>query len=369
MLASWGDACGHDTEFITSPVRNNGKKWRIGYYEGGPYCNYPGYLREIVCGLMESGWAETMDIPAFDSPDDSRAMWQWFTRNIRSDYIEFVPDAYWSADWNRKSRKEIRKKIIRRLEKRDLDFMLAMGTWAGQDLAGNRHSVPTMVVSAGDPVRAGIISSPQDSGFDHIHAICDPHRYINQLHFFHNMVGFKRLGVVFENSVEGRTRAGLEDIRRVAQERNFSIVPCEAPASDLTSRQAAEHVARCHDELAHRIDALYVTEHIGAMPQFMPRILEPLLRHRIPTFSMRGSEEVRRGVLFSISRKDFKEAGRFHAKVMATVFNGVCPRNITQVFIDPVKISVNLKTAEIIGFDIPGTILNAADEIYRTIDQ
>ena len=40
--------------------------------------------------------------------------------------------------------------------------MIAMGTWAGQDLANGEHSVPTVVASCSDPIGSGIVKSAEE---------------------------------------------------------------------------------------------------------------------------------------------------------------------------------------------------------------
>ncbi|MBN2123783.1 MAG: hypothetical protein JW821_05800 [Deltaproteobacteria bacterium] len=361
-------ARGQERGYPTTPSTREGARWRIGYYEGGPYVNYPGNLREIARGLMELGWIEDCRIPEFDNPTDAHSMWTWLVGNGSSRYVQFVGNAYWSANWDGTIREKNRREALGLLKDRCVDLIIGMGTWAGQDLACREHSVPTMVVSTSDPVKSGIIRSAEDSGFDHVHAKCDPTRYIHQVRMFHNMIGFKRLGIVFENTLEGRTYAALEDVEQVARERGFKIITCEAPFSGVDAETAAKGVARCHGRLAPKVDAVYITVHRGILPRFMPEIMAPLFEKGIPTFSMRGPVEVRHGVLFSISRCDFKAVGRYHAEVIARIFNGARPRDLDQIFKDPKKIAVNLKTAERIRYIVPPAFMKVADEIYKVIE-
>lgn len=355
-----------DSQYKTTPLTNNGKKWRIGYYEGGPYINYPVNLRTIAKGLHELGWMETISIDEKIDPTDSKTVWDELSK-ANSEYIQFVSDAYWSANWNKKVRVENTKNAIKRLQSGDIDFMIAMGTWAGQDLANNNHSVPTMVVSTSDPVLSNIVKSVEDSGYDHVHAKCDPTRYIRQVKLFHNMVGFKKLGIVYENTVEGRTYAALADVENVAREKGFELIKCEAPFSGVEEKKAVEAVIRCHEQLAPKVDAVYVTVHRGIVGQYMPEIMAPLFENKIPTFSMRGPDEVKSGVLLCISRGGFVAVGRYHAEIMAQIFNGAKPRELDQVFLDPKLIAINLKTAEIINYIIPPEFLKVTDEIYKEI--
>ncbi len=356
--------------FSTSPVTNHGKKWRIGYYESGSYINYPVNLRTIVAGLAELGWMDPVTIPKIKDQTLTKPVWDYLVSHTRSAFIQFVDDGYWSAGLDSEKRERVKEEVIQRLnQKKDIDFMIAMGTWAGQDLANDRHHVPTMAVSVSDPVRSGISASAEDSGLDHIHAKCDPNRYIRQLRLFHRLFDFKTMGVVYENSVAGRTYAAIDDINQVAAERGFSVVACQAPFSDVALKASTDRIIQCHEELAQKVDAVFVTVHRGMDAKRMPEIVAPFRAHKIPTWSQRGPEEVKKGILFSISRGGFKAAGRFHAEVMARVFNGEKPRRIPQVFEDPKLIAVNTKVAQMIGFKIPGSIMRIADEVYETIEQ
>ncbi|HAR32789.1 MAG TPA: hypothetical protein DCR95_01485, partial [Desulfobacter sp.] len=38
-----------------APRLNNGKKWRVSYYEGGPYSEYTDTMRTLVQGLIKIG--------------------------------------------------------------------------------------------------------------------------------------------------------------------------------------------------------------------------------------------------------------------------------------------------------------------------
>ena len=353
--------------YPVKPTTNHGQKWRIGYLEGGPYSNYPLNLKALVFALADIGWVEKVDSIPQESETDTSLMWQWISKNIRSNYITFVSDAFWSSNWDINAlRIQNQRAVIKRLNTRkDIDLMLAMGTWAGQDLANKKHNVPTVVISSSDPVGSQIIKSDQDSGFDHINARVDPTRYERQLHIFHDIIGFTRLGIVYESdTVEGKTYAAISDVEKLARERDVEILSCHAPFSKVTQEEAFQAVLQCHHELAPKVDALYITVHRGIDLQRMPELLAPFYQYKVPTFSQSGSQEVQSGVLLSIARAGFKYIARFHAQTIAEIFNGAKPRNLDQLFEDPPRIAVNTGTARIIGYDPPVEILNMADEIY-----
>ena len=354
--------------FKTTPNLKDGKKWRIGYYEGGPYIDYQWIFAETVKALMKMGWIEEAMLPKLTGEETS-GLWKWLATEAKSNYLEFVKDAHYNAMWEDQLREETIEKIIRRLNtKKDIDLMIAMGTWAGKDLANNRHKTNTMVVSASDAVGAGIIKSVEDSGYDHVHAYVDPFRYQRQVRVFHDMIGFKKLGVAYENTVDGRSYSAIEMVEKVAKERNFEIERCYAVSDIADVDKKEKEYVDCFRQLAQKADAIYVTVHGGVSPRSIPQMVKIANSQRTPTFSQSGSEEVKWGILASLSQAGFKYVGQFHAETFAKVFNGAKPRALDQIFEEPKKISINLKTAVAIGYDPPVDVLGAADEIFEDIE-
>ena len=355
------------SQFSTAPQTNDGKKWRIGYLEGGEYIDYQNWLVSTVKGLMKLGWIDYAELPK-QTGEQTAELWKWLVANAKSDYIEFVGDAHYSCNWDDKKRKELVSTIIKRLnERKDIDLMIAMGTWAGKDMANDRHHTPTMVLSASDPLSSGIIKSVEDSGFDHLHAAIDPHRYERQVRVFHEIIGFKKLGMAYEDSVNGRSYAAIDVVEKVAGERGFDIIRCYTQSDIPDTQLAEESVVKCFHELGKTADAIYVTQQGGIRMRSIPKLVQIANQYRIPTFSQAGSEEVQHGFLVSISQAKYRYIGEFHAENFAKVFNGAKPNQLNQLFEEPPKIAMNLKTAEIIGFDPPIVLLGAADEIYREI--
>ncbi|MFW6240126.1 MAG: ABC transporter substrate binding protein [Thermodesulfobacteriota bacterium] len=354
--------------FSIEPVhRPDGRRWRIAYLEGGAYGDYETVLRATVNALSELGWMEPLDLPEKDYETHDE-LWAFLASNARSEYIRFLADGFYTSDFKQDKRAETRKRLMDRIQnQKDIDLLIAMGTWAGKDLATDDHSVPTIVASTSDPVASGIVDSVEDSGRDHVVARVNPDRYANHVRLFHQIVGFRKLGIVYENSPEGRTFGAVADVEKVAREAGFEVVRCFAPFNDVTVDEAEVAVADCYAELAPKVDAVYITVHRGVTLQNMANILAPLNRHKVYSYSMAGSAEVRRGVLMSIAMAGYEASGLYYAQLMAKIFNGAKPRDLEQKLVDPPKIALNLKTANIINYDPSFDVLAAADEIYNDI--
>lgn len=358
-------------EFETDPcLRQDGHKWRIAYYEGGYYIDYEENLRALIAGLVELNWITPIELPTIKE-DNNQLLWDYLSRNLNSDYLEFVQDAFWSADWKDEERVVNREAAIRRLNQTgEVDLIIAMGTWAGQDLANNRHNVPTIVLTSSGPIEAGIIRDYKDSGFDHVMVEVDPTRYRRQIQQFHDIVNFQTLGVAYENSPTGRIYNNLSDLEAVAAERGFTLITCNASDihDNISQEQAVAELAACYEQLAPNIDALWMGAHAGEEPRYMPDNLGPMFTYKVATWSQQGEPAVRRGVLLSIAQQNFNEAGRWYAQAIARILNGTSPREIDQVFELPAYLLINLETARRIGFEVPPGLLVIADKTFETIE-
>ncbi|MBB5214731.1 ABC transporter substrate-binding protein [Parapusillimonas granuli] len=361
-----GKAAAAPQVFMTSPVgKPDGSRWRLGYVESGEYSEYPRTLDAIVEGLQRLGWLGlSEDMPAGMT---GREMWSWLSRNVRSNHLEFVEDAWWQpGNFDAEQRAPMREAIMRRLnDKKDIDLIIAMGTWAGQDMRALGPPVPTIVGSASDPIAARISDSAADSGRDNLHARVEPERFQRQVRLFHGIVPFKKLGIVYEDSDAGRSYAAVDAVEQVAGELGFAVEHCHARSSSISTEAAIENALNCYRQLSNKVDAFYVTLHRGITSASIKDLAHILEKAKIPSFSMAGSQEVEQGILLSLARADVSYVGLFHAETIARILNGAKPRQLSQLWVDPPKIALNLGTARIIGFDPPVDILLAADEVYE----
>jgi len=375
VLISGFILCSHalgkdEGEYRTAPTTNQGAKWRVGYLEGGPYVNYQGSLKTTAEALVELGWIERETIPALPDSEDTRELWKWLSTTAKSNYIQFVGDAYWSSEWNKDKRRQNKEKAVKRLTTvKDIDLIIAMGTWAGQDLVKDIRSVPLVVMSVSDPVKAGIIKDPEDSGQDNVHAWSDPTRATRRLKLFHDVLGFKKLGIIYEDTESGRLYACLTDTKQVASERGFRLIECQAPDTGISLDECMRGVDSCIKKLAPEVDAFTLTDHRGEHARYLPQILEPMFKHKVPVFTpVRGPALVKRGAVMGIAREDYDPLGKFYASVIAKIFNGARPRGLDQIYKEPLRLAVNLEAAQRIDYKIPKAVLAIADLVYKNID-
>ena len=248
------------------------------------------------------------------------------------------------------------------------DLIIALGTGPGQVFASMERSVPVVADSISDPLGSGIIASYEDSGRDFLTVRVDPDRYKRQIRMFFDVVGFERLGIIYEDTEEGRAYGAVGDIETIADEKGFSVVhntnilPVDAGA-EACEKQYLTAV----DEVSGEADAVYLGIVNGLSARNLPHIMKIVNEHGIPSFAMKGSVYVQQGVLFGVSESEEIATGIHNAKNIVQILRGKQPRSIKQVFEHVPHIAINLSEAEKIGYDIPIDILASSDEIYTEI--
>ena len=352
---------------FSCPGHAFGKTWRVLYVEGGPYTNYQQTLAYTARGLARLGLIQNGDVPIPQETEDTGTMWKWLSENAGGDTLYFLPDGHYSAEWDANARLKVKNAIKSRIwNKQDVDMIIAMGTWSGLDMTEEDLGVPVFSMSVTDAVAAGIVDSVKDSGKDNVHAQLEPGRFRRQITMFHEIFRFKKLGVPYEDTPEGRQTAAMDEIEQTARDLGIELVTCTAPLDLPDGDQVFENLQSCISTLSKQVDALYLTYNSLPMER-MPELIEPLIRAGIPSFAQAGPEAVGYGVLMSLAQASFRDMGQFEADSIAAVVSGKKPRDINQVFEPELGLAINLKTAMRIGWNPPLEILAAVDEIYQQI--
>lgn len=350
-----------------APHDNNGHKFRIGYCETEPWVNYSGTFYALIIGLQKLGWVNNIEgLTYVNGQLDTSEMWQWMAAHDVSPYLEFVADAHYTLSLMEGQPEET---VIKRLQNQDIDLIIAMGTRAGKALANDRHRVPLAVFSTSNAVSSGIIKAENDSGNDHIWAHMDPRVYQRQINVFHDIFGFKKMGLVYEDSAMGRVFAALEDAQRVGEEQGFEVLayPIKEPANPDDRERYYTDLLNIHQQMAGQVDAMYLTM-APIESQRLLEMLAPFYDRKIPVFSQLGTEEVKSGALLSVARADFDGVGQFGAESIIGLLNGTSARQLPQVFENVPHIALNLEIARRIDFKPPFEILLVADEIFQRVD-
>ena len=342
---------------------------RIALITGGPYYEFQLALQGFAERLAELGIIVDGNVPLPEETESLAPMWQRLAKNAGGNRLRFVADAFYSSEWEQEQRPEVKNALLKRLkDKGDIDCVLALGTWGGQDIGLESLRIPVLVFQASNAVEAGIILSSDDSGRDNLLATVDPDRHKNQVRIFHTIIGFSRLGITYEDTPTGRTTIALGDIEEAAKELGIELLRCTNVSLYANDKGPAESRLRaCHEYLVKQgAEAVYLTYNLqGLGGKHTAYVLDPLIKANLPTFAQQGSYLVKLGALMSVTNESVKEEGRFVAEALEKIMNGSPPRSLPQRYKSAISLVVNLNTATLIGWNLPMEILAGADEFYQ----
>jgi ABC-type uncharacterized transport system substrate-binding protein len=357
-------SCNQTLADDTAPTLNNGQKWRIAYYQGGPIPFYANIQKETIKELMNLGWISKSPLPEELLPGKA-PYWNWLSTKVVSNYLEFLPENGYSASWNPQKREQVRADLLKKLQSGKIDLVIAMGTWAGEALINDQHSTPTLLFSASNFHNTGILKSLDDSGYDHVSAMLDPTFFERQLRMYHRLTGFQTLGVAYEDTEEGLHYSSISTLEKVSKEQNFTLNRCKVIDTTEDREKSRASCLSCYKELAENSDAIFITSLLCADEE-IDALAELFKEKKVTSYSVFGSEHAKKGIMLTSSAAvAYREHGKRSAHKIAKVLSGTKPRSIPQVTEIPLFLSINTATAKAINFTVPESIRRIAHEVYE----
>lgn len=251
----------------------------------------------------------------------------------------------------------------------DLSLIVAMGTVATQSLLeANNHKTPIIAMCVSDPVKSKFVASLKDSGVDNFTVRIVPNRYKMMFEIFHDAINFKKLGLLYSDTENGRKYSSVSDAKQVAVERNFDII-------EYNKLSPAETIDECVTGLQWLIDQGIDAFFIPAINCFdwtkcdTKKLFDMLMQNKIPSFARNGTRGVKAGALMGFSTVDFSQRGSFLADKVVKILQGKSPRSLNMIYNATPKISFNtyvVKNIDITPY-FDSDLLAIADEIFEEI--
>lgn len=311
-------------------------RYRIGILEAGPNWVHDKMLAAVHAGLRTRGWDR---------------------------WIEFPANAHRIGSWSADGRATTAKLAAELMARQDLDCIIAMGTEAALALlAANNGKTPVVGMTLSDPVAAGVVKSDKDSGVSNLTTCVIPNQWISMLRLFYDVIRFKKLGIMYQDTPAGRTYSNVDDARDIAREQGFSLQEYSRLGGDANTNQCLDGIKWLTD---HGVDAFYIPD----IPCFDWSINDPkplftyLTKHNIATFARTGLPLVQLGALMGAFTMDMTALGEFHAGQIAAILDGANPRGLNMLMNDKLGMALNLETAIKEGLDFQADVLVSADVI------
>jgi putative tryptophan/tyrosine transport system substrate-binding protein len=163
-----------------------------------------------------------------------------------------------------------------------------------------------------------------------------------------------RIGLMF-NPEYSIAAASIEQAQQVANQRGLVVVP--APVREANEIDAA--IARLANERVHAVDV----EPEAPILSYQQEIAALLLQYRIPAVSeLRLLIET--GGLLSYGPSIFESARRM-AYFVDRILKGARPADLPVEQASKLELVINMKTARLLGIDLPPILLARADEVIE----
>ena len=219
----------------------------------------------------------------------------------------------------------------------------------------------------------GIVTDPafslgEFSPYRNIFVHLDPIMQYDDLVSFYHMMGFKKLGVIVDNSHTFRQLHSVEEIRSALAPYNVRTEICTGELISKDKAKASAEFERCATTLIKSgVDAVYLTRTSAISLEHLYSQLWPFTSRGIAVFSRGSTSEVKAGALMSYSYGYAESFRHYQAQVISSVMNGRSVNTLSQYFYPRQILTVNAKIASMIGWYPPYNDLSKIDITYLDI--
>lgn len=252
------------------------------------------------------------------------------------------------ADWVRSAVAQILRQMP--------DVILANGDAAVKIAQRETQNVPVIFIASGDPVGDGLVQS-----------LAHPGSNLTGFAVMEPSLGAKLLGLLKQVAPQVAHVGALVNPDSVTHKRIVTLLTAAAPAFavDILTSSAREpaDIEKAMTKWSEASDYGVVVPSDPSTNSHRALIVKLAARHHIPTvFALRAA--VADGGLMSYG-VDIPELFRRAATYANRILKGEKPADLPVELPTKFELVINLKTAKLLGFEIPTPLLATADEVIE----
>jgi putative ABC transport system substrate-binding protein len=236
----------------------------------------------------------------------------------------------------------------------NVEIILTRGTAATVAAKNATTRIPIVMISSGDPVRAGLVATLARPGGNITgYSYASPELEAKRLSLLHELLPkAQRVGQLIDATNPYYASVREESERAYQFLGMQSIIVAVAAASEL-ERAVAEVARRQAQALIVGADQLFGVNRV--------LLMRAALRHSLPTV-VSGKDLAVAGGLLSLAPDDAEE-DRVFAYFVDKILRGAKPADLPVQQSTKFELVINLKTARALGLTIPQSLLVRADEV------
>lgn len=247
--------------------------------------------------------------------------------------------------------------LARELAGLRVDVILAIGSSAIAAAKAATETIPIVLFTNGDPVRAGFVSSLARPGANVTGVLIAPEGSLagKRLELLRDMVpGVARVALLITGDPGTMVQQQVEETQTAASQLGLQLRVTEVIEGDYARAFAAMALSRPHALLVGA-QAIHVRDR--------KQIIELAAKYRLPA-SYEWPRQVRDGGLMSYGASDVVTY-RQVASYIDRILKGAKPADLSIWQPSSVHLVINLKTAKALGLTIPPAVMLRADELIE----
>jgi putative tryptophan/tyrosine transport system substrate-binding protein len=246
--------------------------------------------------------------------------------------------------------------LVHELEAANVDVIVTFSYPAALAAKNSARAIPVVVTGAGDPVATGLVSGLARPG-GHVTGVTELSTDLStkRLEILKDAVpNLRRVAMLWNANDRGMTLR-YEAAQTAAEVLGVKVQPLGVREPDDFSKAFAEMLREPPEAILMVNDALTNLNH--------KHVVEFASANRLPTIFEVGSV-VREGGLISYGPKQ-SEIGERAGYLVARILGGTRPADLPLEAPTHFEFLVNLKTARVLGLNLPPTLIVRADEVIE----
>jgi len=229
------------------------------------------------------------------------------------------------------------------------DLIFAIGSWALQVVVGRPTAIPVVYAMVLNPPSLIGADMKNVTGASMNVPVEQPIKLFKQLG-----PQVKRVGIIYNPA---RTGYLVRRAQRVARDEGLELVTREI--------SSVKEAIGALDSFQEGIDALWIVPDETILSNaVVQQMLLYSYRRRIPLLGL-SDRHAQMGALFSMSFASGEDIGRQAGELAQAILTGRSPADVPYTSARKVYLTVNLKTAQKLGLEIPPAILTRASNVIQ----
>ena len=178
----------------------------------------------------------------------------------------------------------------------------------------------------------------------------------------HEMLGFDRIGIIYENTKEGRKIAHYSVLKQSAEKKGFEVVECHIAFSSLDMERIKQRLFACYGKLSLDVDALFVSSYYNLDRTFIQNLHSSLRFYKIPSIAFSGRVSPPDVSVLLGKRSDVSAGNQDTMRLYGDLLNGIKSHQFSESLSGLPEIIVNVD--DLNNSKVKTSILDKPVDVY-----